>query len=271
MERKPGQHARDILRSAWIWVAVSLLMVFWFPLLVLIRLTDRDPVRYRTGRWFRRLGVAMTRVNPFLHLDISGYTVRDPRRPYVVVSNHQSLADIPLISHLPWEMKWVGKKELFRVPFAGWMMRLAGDISLDRQDPRSGARALLNAASVLKQKCSVMFFPEGTRSADARIGRFNDGAFHLALRSRVPILPLVVDGSHGCLPKKSWLFKDMHRVTLLVLPPVETEGMSRDDAPRLREKVRGMIVDHLAHLRGADPADVDRLAVREAPTARSHP
>jgi 1-acyl-sn-glycerol-3-phosphate acyltransferase len=116
-----------------------------------------------------------------------------------------------------------------------------------------------------------MFFPEGTRSADARIGRFNDGAFHLALRSRVPILPLVVDGSHGCLPKKSWLFKDMHRVTLLVLPPVETEGMSRDDAPRLREKVRGMIVDHLAHLRGADPADVDRLAVGEAPTAKSHP
>jgi len=259
VERGPGRRVRDILRSVWIWVAVSVLIVCWFPLLVLIRLTDRDPVRYRTGRWFRRLGVAMTRVNPFLHLEISGYTVQDPRRPYVVVSNHQSLADIPLISHLPWEMKWVGKKELFRVPFAGWMMRLAGDIPLDRGDPRSGAKVLLQAASVLKQRCSVIFFPEGTRSPDARIGRFSDGAFHLALRSGVPILPLVVDGSHGCLPKNSWLFTDVHRVRLLVLPPVETEGMSREDAPRLRAKVRGMIIDHLAYLRGTDAAEVDRL------------
>jgi 1-acyl-sn-glycerol-3-phosphate acyltransferase len=210
----------------------------------------------------------MTWVNPFLRLDISGYTVRNPRRPYVVVSNHQSLADIPLISHLPWEMKWVGKKELFRVPFAGWMMRLAGDIPLDRQSPRSGAKVLLQAASILKQKCSVIFFPEGTRSPDARIGRFSDGAFHLALRAQVPILPLVVDGSHGCLPKKSWRFKDMHSVTLLVLPPVDTDGMTRDDAPRLREKVRRMIVDHLAHLRGANPADVDRLADPGSSTAR---
>ena len=260
MSQSPSQHTKDVLRSAWIWVAVIILIVCWFPLLLLIRLTDRDPVHYRTGCWFRRLGVAMTKVNPFLQLDISGYTVRDPRRPYVVVSNHQSLADIPLISHLPWEMKWVGKKELFRLPFAGWMMRLAGDIPLDRQDPRSGAKALLHAASVLKQKCSVIFFPEGTRSPDARIGRFNDGAFHLALRAQVPILPLVVDGSHGCLPKKSWRFKEMHRVTLLVLPPVDTAGMSRDDAPRLRKKVRGMIVDHLAHLRRANSTDVDRLA-----------
>ena len=267
MERKLGQRTRDILRSVWIWAAVSVLIVCWFPLLLLVRLTDRDPVRYRTGRWFRRLGVAMTRANPFLQLEISGYTVRDPRRPYVVVSNHQSFADIPLISHLPWEMKWVGKRELFRVPFAGWMMKLAGDIPLDRGDPRSGAKVLLHAASVLKQKCSVIFFPEGTRSPDARVGRFTDGAFHLALRSQVPVLPLVVDGSHGCLPKNSWRFKGVHNVKLLVLPPVDTAGMSREDAPMLRERVRHMIIDHLAHLRGVEPDDVDRLAGRELPTA----
>ena len=267
---KPHQHPlqkskrtrwiKDIARSLWIWVAVGVLMVVWFPLLLVIRLMDRDPARYQTGRWFRRLGVAMTKVNPFLQLDISGYTVQNPRNPYVVVSNHQSLADIPLISHLPWEMKWVGKESIFKMPFAGWMMRLAGDIPVDRADARSGARALIHAASILERKCSVMFFPEGTRSPDARVGKFNDGAFHLAIRAGVPILPLVVEGSHGCLPKRSWRFQDMHRVTLLVLPPVDTTGLSAGEAPRLREKVRKMIIDHLSHLRGVDPSAVDRLA-----------
>ena len=213
---------RAILRSVWTWGAVALLILLWLPALALLRLVDRDPVRYRTGRFFRQLGVAMTRVNPSWHLSISGYTVRDPRRPYVVVSNHQSMADIPLISHLPWEMKWVAKIELFRKPIVGWMLRLAGDIPVERTDPRSGARTILEAGRILEQKCSVMLFPEGTRSPDGRVGRFNDGAFHLAIRSCVPVLPLVIEGSRDCLPKKTWKFGPPLTIRLTVLPPVET-------------------------------------------------
>jgi len=103
--------------------------------MALRRLFDRDPVRYRTGYLFRRLGKALTRINPSWRLHISGETIENPRRPYVVVSNHQSLADIPLISNLPWEMKWMGKVELFKLPVIGWMMRLAGDVSVDRTVP----------------------------------------------------------------------------------------------------------------------------------------
>jgi 1-acyl-sn-glycerol-3-phosphate acyltransferase len=160
---------RSILRSLWVWSAVCILIVLWLPLLAAIRVFDRDPVHYRTGRWFRRLGVAMTQVNPLWRLTVSGTTVTDPRRPYVVVSNHQSQADIPLISHLPWEMKWIGKAELFRLPIVGWMMKLAGDIPVDRSDRRSGTRMLLAAAGYLRRKCSVIFFPEGTRSLDGRV------------------------------------------------------------------------------------------------------
>jgi 1-acyl-sn-glycerol-3-phosphate acyltransferase len=234
-------------------------MLAWLPLLVLIRLFDADPVHYRTGRWFRRLGVAMTKANPTWNLTISGEQVSNPRNPYVVVSNHQSFADIPLISHLPWEMKWVAKLELFRIPVIGWMLRLAGDISLDRQDRRSGARMLMAAGKYLSQHCSVMFFPEGTRSPDGRVGRFTDGAFALAVKAQVPVLPVVVDGSRNCLPKRSWKFGPAQTIQLKVLPPVETAGMTMQDVPRLRDQTRGAIIAQIAGWRGVKSETVDAL------------
>jgi 1-acyl-sn-glycerol-3-phosphate acyltransferase len=247
------------LKSAWIWFAVTAVIVLWLPLLSVIRLFDRDPARYRTGRWFRRLGVALTLINPAWRLTLSGATIADPRNPYVVVSNHQSLADIPLISHVPWEMKWVAKEELFRVPFVGWMMKLAGDIPLNRKSARSGARALLQASRYLQKRCSVMFFPEGTRSPDGRVGRFNDGAFHLAIRSGVPILPLAVDGSSQCLPKSSWRFGRRQDIRLHILPPVATEGLTAGDASALRDTVRRQIIGTVAAWRGVAEDVVDSL------------
>ncbi len=252
------------LRSLWVWFAVVMLIVIWLPLLATIRLFDRDPVLYRTGRWFRRLGIAMTKVNPAWKLQVSGYHVTDPRRPYVVVSNHQSQADIPLVSHLPWEMKWIGKAELFRLPVIGWMMHLSGDIPVDRGDRRSGARMLLQAKSVLQQRCSVMFFPEGTRSPDGRVGRFNDGAFHLAIKAQVPILPIAIEGSYACLPKKTWRFGRPATILLKVLPPVETEGMTGRDVESLREKVRQAILTQVAGWRGESPEAVDALGRKAA-------
>lgn len=247
------------LRSVWIWLAIGLLIFVWLPLLMLIRLFDTDPVRYRTGRWFRRLGVAMTKVNPTWNLVISGERINTPRNPYVVVSNHQSFADIPLISHLPWEMKWVAKRELFKVPFVGWMLHLAGDIPLNRQDRRSGARMLMIASKYLSQHCSVIFFPEGTRSPDGRVGRFTDGAFALAVKNQVPVLPVVVEGSRDCLPKRSWKFGPAQTIRLKVLPPVKSAGMAMDDVPRLRDEVRGMIVRQVAEWRGVDRSEVDAV------------
>jgi 1-acyl-sn-glycerol-3-phosphate acyltransferase len=242
------------LRSAFIWLAVGLLILIWLPLLAVIALFDRDPVRYRTGRWFRRLGIAMTKVNPAWRLTVGGHHPENPRNPYMVVSNHQSMADIPLISHLPWEMKWVGKKELFKVPVIGWMMKMAHDIPVDRSDRRSGARMMLRVVRTLEQRCSVIMFPEGTRSEDGRVGRFNDGAFHLAVKAGVPILPVVVEGSHGCLPKKTWKFGPVD-IRLEVLPPVPVDP----DPLKLRDTVRSMIIAKLAEWRNVPPEEVDGL------------
>ncbi len=255
-----GSPMLSSLRSLWVWFAVIALIILWVPLLALIRLFDHDPVHYRTGRWFRRLGVAMTRVNPSWRIHLSDHEIENPRRPYVVVSNHQSHADIPILSHLPWEMKWIGKKELFSLPFIGWMMKLAGDIPVDRSDRRSGAKMLLTAMRYLDQKCSVIFFPEGTRSPDGRVGRFNEGAFHLAIKAQVPILPVAVEGSFNCLPKKSWKFGKPSDVQVRVLPEVDTAGLTKDDAIALTARVRKMIVDQVASFRNVPSSEVDVVA-----------
>lgn len=251
------------LRSIWIWFATVSLIVLWLPLLGVIRLFDRDPVHYRTGRWFRRLGVAMTKVNPLWRLHVSGETIANPRRPYVVVSNHQSYADIPLISHLPWEMKWLAKIELFRLPIVGWMLKLAGDIPVDRGDRRQGVMVLSTAANYLRQKCSVMFFPEGTRSPDGKVHRFNEGAFRLAIKAQVPILPLAVEGSRDCLPKHGWQFGPPGDILLKVLPPIETAGLTAEDTRALCERVRQVIIRQIAEWRSVPPASIDALTTTE--------
>jgi 1-acyl-sn-glycerol-3-phosphate acyltransferase len=258
-----------MIRSAITWFTASLLILVWLPLLAISRLFERDPVHYRTGYLFRKLGDALLWVNPAWRLHISGETVTDPRNPYVVVSNHQSLADIPLISNLPWEMKWMGKEELFKIPIIGWMMHLAGDISVNRKNPRSGAQALIKAQRYLEKHCSVMIFPEGTRTLDGRVRSFTDGAFHLAIRAKVPVLPLVIEGSRDCIPKHSWKFGKPSDIYLKVLPPVETASMTIDDVGTLRDNVRHAIMAHIAEQRSVSITEVDGLVSQKASASSS--
>jgi 1-acyl-sn-glycerol-3-phosphate acyltransferase len=248
-----------MIRSLITWFTSALLILIWLPLLAISRVFDRDPALYRTGYLFRKLGKAMTWANPTWKLHISGEEISDPRHPYVVVSNHQSLADIPLISNLPWEMKWMGKIELFKLPILGWLMFLSGDISVDRKNPRSGAQALIRAQRYLEKRCSVMIFPEGTRTLDGRVRPFSDGAFHLAIRAKVPILPLVIDGSRDCIPKNSWKFGKPSDIHLKVLPPVDTSSMTIDDVTRLRDTVRHAIMREVAVWRSVPVETVDGL------------
>ncbi len=259
---RPRNSAHKIVRtilSAYTWIAISLLIIFWLPLLAIIRLLDHDPAHYRTGRWFRRLGVAMTRVNPFWKIDVSGEMPADPRRPYIVICNHQSLADIPIVSLLPWEMKWIGKESLFRLPVAGWMMRLAGDIPVDRKNNRSRALALVKAREYLHKRCSVIFFAEGTRSPDGRVHRFQDGASGLAIREGLPVLVLALDGTSGALPKNSWRFSESALMRVKVLGEVSTDGLAVKDGGELTERVRRMIIGQIAEWRGCDTSEVDAV------------
>lgn len=269
----PSTTAKDLflkeillsLRSLLIWSVVFACIALWVPLVACVRAFDRTPARLRTGRWFRRLGVAVTKLNPLWTLELGGVPAARLAVPHVVVGNHQSLADIPLISHLPWEMKWVAKRSLFRLPLIGWMMRMAGDIPLDRADARSGARSLMRAAHYLRLGCPVMFFPEGTRSAEGIVGRFHDGAFRLALRERVNVIPVAVDGSQACLPKHSWRFGAARTIRVQVLPPIDVRGFHPDDTAALREEARRAIIGQIARWRATSEASVDGI-VQAAPS-----
>jgi 1-acyl-sn-glycerol-3-phosphate acyltransferase len=237
------------LISLWVWVSVSLVALFWVPWLAFLYVLTaaRDPGRYTVGRWFRRAAVVCTKLNPLWRFRTTGVRIRDPRRPYVAVANHESFADIFLLSHLPWEMKFLSKESIFKIPVMGWMMRMAGDVAVRRGDVNSRAAALEACRDRLGKGVSVMIMPEGTRSADGQLQKFHDGAFRLAVETGCPVLPIAVAGTRAAITKGSWM---IGRATAIarVLEPIETTGLTLDDVPALRERVRGMIAEARATL-----------------------
>jgi 1-acyl-sn-glycerol-3-phosphate acyltransferase len=229
--------------SLWSWLVLVLCILLWFPLLIVVRLLTFpfDRGRYIPGYIFRRIGPVMATLNPLWRFRYSGTLPTNPRRPYVVVSNHESFADILLISHLPWEMKWLSKAELFRIPVMGWMMWLVGDVPVWRGFGPSAVEAMVRCRNVLRDRVSVMIFPEGTRSKTAELLPFKDGAFRLAIEAGVAILPLALSGTGTALRKHDWRFgKSVAEVR--VLEPIETTGLTLDDVSALKARVREIIV-----------------------------
>src|SRR4051812_35148440 len=239
--------------SLWAWLVLVLCILIWFPVMLILLLVTGpfDRGRYIVGYVFRRIGPVIATLNPLWQFRYSGTMPSNPRRPFVVVSNHESFADILLISHLPWEMKWLSKAELFRIPIMGWMMWLVGDIPVKRGFGPSAVEALERCRRALSQRVSVMIFPEGTRSRTAELLPFKDGAFRLAVEAGVPILPLAVSGTRTALPKHSWRF-GRSVAEVQILDPVETTGLTVEDVPALKQRVRQMIItarDALANAR----------------------
>ncbi len=237
------------LWSIWCWFVFGVCIVLWLPMMSIVWLVTApfDPPRYWTGLLFRKLTVVHEKLNPLWTFRTAGTFPKDPRNPYVVVSNHESFVDILLISHLPWEMKWLSKKEMFKIPVGGWLMRMAKDIPLDRKDKASAARAMELCAQRLSQRVSVMIFPEGTRSTSGDLLPFKDGAFRLAIETGVPILPLAVHGTATALRPHSWRY-GRSTAEVRVLEPVPTEGLTLDDLPELKSQVRARIVAELTDM-----------------------
>lgn len=231
------------LVSLWSWAVLATCLLVWLPILALIRLVTLpfDRGRYWAGFFFRKIAVVTATLNPLWRFRVSGTIPADPRRPYVVVSNHESFVDILLISHLPWEMKWLSKVEILRIPVLGWDMWLAGDVPVERGTRKSALKAMRRCQEVLAHRVSVMMFPEGTRSVSEEMLPFKEGAFRLAIDSGVPILPLVVKGTRSALPKHGWRF-GRSDAEVRVLPPVETAGLTTRDVAALTERVRNLIL-----------------------------
>ena len=186
--------------SVWSWLVLGVVVIVWVPLVAVVRLVTApfDRGRYAAGWLFRRLPVVHQVLNPLWRFRIVGSCRPTRAGPYVVVSNHESFVDILLISHLPWEMKWLSKTEMFKIPCVGWLMRMArrhptgarrqrerrrGDAGVRRPPGRAGLGDDLPRGHAF-----------GERRARRRSGR---GAFQLAIDSQLPILPLAVHGTRG--------------------------------------------------------------------------
>ena len=230
------------LLSACGWVTTILVVIVgvFYVAVVWLFTAPFDRGRYHAGRAFRQLAVAQVTLNPLWHFETEGEAPNNPRLPYVAVSNHESYADIFLISHFPWEMKWLSKDTIFRIPVMGWMMRMANDIPIKRGQKESVVSALQGCRDRLAKRTSVMIFPEGTRSKTDDLLPFKDGAFKLAIESGVPILPIAVAGTRDCMAKGSFAFRRA-RAKARVLSPIPTQGLTKADVPALRDRTRDLI------------------------------
>jgi len=186
-------------------------------------------------------GSLYTWVNPLWPVAVHGREKIRPGETYVMVANHLSLLDILVLFRLFRHFKWVSKIENFRIPCIGWNMRLNRYIPLRRGDRESVIQMMAACEETLAAGNSIMMFPEGTRSLTGELKAFKPGAFELALKSRRPILPIVLSGTANALPKRGFVLQGRHPITVSVLDPIPPERFEGMSAKELTEQVRGVI------------------------------
>lgn len=186
-------------------------------------------------------------INPAWHLTVEGREKLPWRGAAVLVSNHESLADILVLFGLYRPFKWVSKAENFRLPFIGWNMRLNRYVPLVRGDRESITRMMDDCRRWLRRGVPVLLFPEGTRSPNGEVRAFRDGAFRLAAEARCPVYPIVIAGTARTLPKHGLVLTGRADCTVRVLDPVDPSLLGGDVAA-LRELVRDRIVAEKAAL-----------------------
>jgi len=221
------------------WIAIwTFIAAFLAGLIGLITRSENLAHRLSIRPWARLLLFsARIRVN------VKGLEHVDPQSPCVFMPNHQSNFDIPiLLSTLNTQFHFLAKKELFKIPIFGWGMKHAGYIAIERSNSRSGVKSFLEAAEKIKNGKSVVIFPEGTRSADGKIGEFKKGGFSLAIAAKVPVYPIVIRGAWEIMSRKALRIQS-GKVDVIVLPPIFTTEMNRKDAELLQGKVYTQIND----------------------------
>jgi len=203
--------------------------------------------------WLTVQSIAVTWLMPAGTLKIEGCDKITRGQTYIIISNHQSVLDILILYRLRMNFKWISKIENIRVPVFGWYLKMAGYIPVDRGNKESKAEMMKKSVEVIKRGISIMIFPEGTRSVNGETGLFKKGAFELALMTDKPILPVVLDGTGGMLPKQSRLIKPVSHVIVKVLDPVFPGAFGTSDPEELAAKFRKIIETELIQIRSAIP------------------
>ena len=221
-------------------LAAGVLVTFVIAFVALVAL-----VSDRTGKKYHGVARIWSRVS----LRVCGVQVRvrgtehlERGRSYIYVSNHASMFDIPVVAAgIPDDIRIVYKRELEKIPVLGWGLRWSNYIGIDRGRSTEARRSLDQAVAKIRNGASVLLFGEGTRTSDGKLQPFKRGAFHLALRSGVPVVPLTINGSYSIVPKHSLRIRP-GTVELVLSPPITLSALEGRTAELdLMAKVRSAI------------------------------
>lgn len=195
----------------------------------------------RTGRrlhWFSRTWSRLIMATIFSPVKVTGLDKIDTMKPYVYASNHASALDIPVLYvNLPFQFRIVFKKELLSYPIVGWQLKRSGQVCIDQQKPTNSIAAIRSAVKSLKAGMPLVIFPEGGRTPDGEIKPFLPGAFFLAIKAQVDIVPVALVGTYELLPMNTYHIK-CRPLEMRVGEPISTAGMTMRDLEAVSEKVK---------------------------------
>jgi 1-acyl-sn-glycerol-3-phosphate acyltransferase len=193
-------------------------------------------IQHWCARWWCR----MVAWSIFARIRVHGSDRVKPGVAYVYMANHASLIDIPaLFAYLPYPFRIMAKRGLFWVPFMGWHLWAAGHFPIDRRDPRRTVKSLRAVIDGVRAGRSLAVFPEGTRTRDGRLQEFKSGAFKIALKAGVPIVPVAIRGAFDLLPRTS-LAPVPGRIDVFIGEPIPTTDYA-DDMTALMNRTKGAI------------------------------
>jgi 1-acyl-sn-glycerol-3-phosphate acyltransferase len=227
-------------------VTATIIAVAFIAVMVVIN--DRSPLLEKIIRVWSRVWLVASGTK----LEVEGAENIDPNRSYVVVANHLSTLDImACLLAVPLPIRFLAKKELFRVPVLAQGMRMVGIIEVDRQ-ARGAVHSEVNRQSreLIEKGRSLIIYAEGTRPRNGVMKPFKKGAFTMAISSGLPILPLSIHGSYEAWPPSTPLVRG-GLIKVILDKPVETEGMTASDTGELRDQVREVIAGRVEALGGA--------------------
>jgi 1-acyl-sn-glycerol-3-phosphate acyltransferase len=242
--------------TIWCWTGCALSTAFWATVSILGSLVSgRGRLQhYCMRRWSKdNLWLSRARV------EIEGIENLNLHGPQILVANHSGLHDIlSLAAYLPIQFRWIAKKSLFGVPFMGWHMRRSGYIPIDRENPREAAKSIIEAADEIRNGTNAIAFPEGTRSRTGSLGTFHSGAFSLALRTGVPLVPVSLDGSYRVIVPKTLRVSPGTIVRIKIDRPIDLSSYVRSDKRKLMEDVFQIMNRNLEELRGRRQSGEER-------------
>jgi 1-acyl-sn-glycerol-3-phosphate acyltransferase len=201
--------------------------------------TGRSP--YKIGKFWAWVILKTNRVK----VKVEGLEKIDQGRSYVFISNHSSNLDpLAVAIKLPNTLRFIAKGSLEKIPVFGWAARSAKVIFIDRKDSPQSVARINKVISELKDGISPYFFAEGTRNEDGKLQSFKKGGVVLALKAKLPIVPITILGGHKLFPKRAFRIKP-GTMSVIVGDPVETSTYAEEDRDTVLEKVRSTILQAL--------------------------